>query len=269
MNLRSQTISYIAIDVESTGLDPRLDRIVEIAAVRFDASGEETSRFDTLVRPGGSIPEAATAIHGINDGHLESAPSPDQVLPRFMEFLGDPVNSLLIAHNASKDAGFIGAELRRAGLKLPRHRVVDTLALARRLHPEFHRHRLDSLAHRLGLNPQLSHRALPDASCLKEIWLKLGGALVPEEVWISYPIHDPELGFPVPHGYQPLQEAIECRQALHISYQGGSRGLAPRTITPGRFELKGGEPYVLAFCHLSRKDKYFRLDRIRICQAQV
>ncbi len=263
MDLHSRIIEFIAIDVETTGLDSRLDRIVELAAVRFGPSGEESSRFESLVRPEVRIPADSTAIHGITDADLEQAPTPAEVLPRFVEFLGEPAKGLLIAHHASADAGFLGAELRREGLALPGHRVVDTLALARRLHPEFRRHRLDSLARSLGLDHRQSHRALADALCVKDVWVRLGGPSIPVETWISYPLHDPERGFPVPHGWEDVQEAIGQGRSLRISYEGGTRGLAPRTITPRQFVLKGGEPYVLAFCHLSRKDKYFRLDRIR------
>ena len=145
------SLEYVAFDLETTGLVARIDRVVEIAAVRFTASGQLIDRFEQLVNPERPMSPAAEAVHGISDADLAGAPVAREVLPRFLAFLGDPHATAMVAHNASFDAGFLGSELRRAGYQAPQHRIFDTLALARRRHPELSSHRLASLAAHWGL----------------------------------------------------------------------------------------------------------------------
>src|SRR5215217_7097246 len=91
--------SYIALDLETTGLLAETDRIVEIGAVRFDAAGRELGRFERLVNPGRAMSPAAQAVHGLSDADLADAPPAREVLPEFLSFLGDPCGTLLLAHN--------------------------------------------------------------------------------------------------------------------------------------------------------------------------
>ena len=144
---------YVALDLETTGLIAATDRIVEIGAVRFLGDGREIDRFQRLINPRRPMSPAAFAIHGLSDLDLADASPAHEVLPEFLSFLGDPGTTALVAHNAAFDAGFLGSELRRAGLTTPTHSLFDTLALARRRLPQLASHRLDNLARVLGLDP--------------------------------------------------------------------------------------------------------------------
>jgi predicted DNA-binding transcriptional regulator YafY len=93
----------------------------------------------------------------------------------------------------------------------------------------------------------------------------LGGPSLDPQTLVSYPIHDQSVSIVAPHGWVVLEEAIAAASKVTIEYEGGTRGLTPRAITPRRFEQKGGQTYVLAFCHIDRFEKSFRLDRIRRC----
>jgi DNA polymerase III epsilon subunit family exonuclease len=241
--------------------------VVEIGAVRFRRSGQVTGQFEQLVNPGQRMSPAAQAIHGISDLDLAAAPAAREVLPHFLAFLGDPRTTSLVAHNASFDAGFLGSELRRAGFLHPDHRVFDTLSLARRCRPELGSHRLDCLVTALGLQSGPTHRALADAVCVKDLWIALHGPDTPGELLVSYPIHDRHEAFPPPHGWSMLDRAIASGQSVSITYEGGTRGVSPRPITPRRFQQKGGVAYVVAYCHLDFLEKSFRLDRIRHCEV--
>src|SRR5262245_45952976 len=106
---------YVAFDLETTGLLAEIDRVVEGGAVRFDVEGRELGRFGTLVDPGRAMSPAAQAIHGLGYAELAGAPAMRQVLPGFLEFLGDPSVTTLLAHNGAFDAGFLGRELGRDG----------------------------------------------------------------------------------------------------------------------------------------------------------
>src|SRR4051812_24553960 len=127
-----RALQWIAFDLETTGLSAEFDRIVEIGAVRFDVSGAELGRFEALVDPERPMPPAAQAIHGISDTDLAAAAPARDVLPEFLKFLDLAAPVGLVAHNARFDAGFLGYELARAGLRRPEHAVIDTLPLARK-----------------------------------------------------------------------------------------------------------------------------------------
>jgi len=261
-DLRSQR-EYIALDLETTGLMAETDRIVEIGAVRFLETGEEIARFQRLVNPHRPMSPAAYAIHGISDDDLADAAPAREVLPEFLVFLGEAGTTVLLAHNASFDAGFLGRELSRAGLPIPTHSLFDTLPLARRRLPHLTSHRLDNLAQILGLDPAGAHRALADSLRVKEIWLLLGGASEHRDNLVSYRMFDPSDSGPTPEGWGPLYRAAASGIMVRIEYDGGTRGSTPRSITPRRFIQRGGATYLVAFCHLDCFEKSFRLDRIR------
>jgi DNA polymerase III subunit epsilon len=253
---------FVAFDLETTGLTAAADRIVEIGAVRFLECGRELGRYQRLINPERPMPAGAQAIHGISDTDLAGASPARDVLPEFIEFLGDPRGSVLLAHNASFDAGFLGCELTRAGLPIAPHPVIDTLALARRHHPGLSNHRLETVARHLGVLSSGGHRALADSLCVKEIWLRMSGPAVAPDMVVSYPMHDSGRAVAPPVGWERVETAIDGGRAIRIEYDGGTRGRAARSITPRRFVQRGGQTYLVAFCHLDSFEKSFRIDRI-------
>jgi DNA polymerase-3 subunit epsilon len=257
---------YIALDLETTGLMADMDRVVEIGAARFRADGEELGRFQRLVNPERPMSPAAFAIHGLSDDDLAQAPPIRDVLPVFRLFIGNPSTTSLLAHNASFDAGFLGCEFTRVGLPVPTHSVFDTLALARRRMPWLASHRLDNLAHALGLDPAGAHRAMADCLRVKEIWLLLGGSSEPLDNLVSYRMFDRRESEPTPEGWEDVLRAAARGTMIHIEYDGGTRGSTPRSITPRRLVQRGGATYLIAFCHIDSLEKSFRVDRIRSVQ---
>ncbi len=254
---------YVAFDLETTGLRADFDRVVEVGAVRFEAGGREIARFESLVNPERPMSPGARAIHGISDFDLADAPTAHEVLPRFLEFLGDPCETTLLAHNASFDARFLGAELSRLGRKPPGHAVNDTLALARSRLPNLPNHRLDTLTRVFNLDPEGLHRALADSLRVKGLWLALRGGEGPTLGVIAYPIFDAGSPTPeAPFGWEGLADAIRRGLRIRIEYLGGTRGNGPREISPRSFAHQGGVPYVNAVCHLDGFEKKFRLDRV-------
>jgi DNA polymerase III subunit epsilon len=254
---------FVALDLETTGLMAETDRIVEIGAVRFQADGREIGRFQRLVNPQRAMSPTAYAIHGLSDADLADAAPAHEILPQFLSFLGEADTTALIAHNAAFDAGFLGRELGRAGLPAPIHSLFDTLALARRRLPELASHRLDYLARFLGLDGSEAHRALADSLRVKAMWIFLDGAAEVGNNLVSYRVFDPKESGPIPEGWDPIIGAAASGRVVRIEYDGGTRGTAPRSITPRRFVQRGGATYLVAFCHLDAFEKSFRLDRIR------
>jgi len=258
---------YIAFDLETTGLNPEFDRIVEIGAVLFDALGRELDLFDQLIDPRRPISPGARAVNGILDADLVGAPVAAEALPRFLAFVEAASDSPLVAHNANFDAGFLGRELRRAGLPIPFCPIHDTLALARRRLPTLRSHRLDRLADHFRLGATVSHRALGDAIVVKDVWLRLDGPNVESHTLVSYPVHDPTVGARPPQGWDNLDRAAREGWRVWIVYDGGTRGAGRREISPRGFAQRGGVSYLVAFCHLDAREKRFRLDRIREYEA--
>ena len=255
---------YIAFDFETTGLSAKEDRVVEVGAVKFDDEGREISTVERLVNPERLSSPRARAVHGISDRELAQAPTASLIFPLFLDFIGDPDSTTLMAHNASFDAGFLGAEVARIGLNMPRHGVLDTLAFARRRLPQLTSHRLDVLANHFGLDPHGPHRALADSRRVMSLWFALGGEAGLASVKPAiYSIHDPAGPMPAPRGWDRLAEAVAVGHSVRIIYEGGRRGQTPREITPQRFLNRGGVAYVASICHIDTKLKEFRLDRVK------
>ena len=151
---------FCVIDLETTGTNRHDDMITEIGAVRL-RGGECTGTFQTLVNPGRAIPPQITVLTGLSDALVATAPRIESVLAPLLEFIG---NSVIVAHNASFDLGFINAALERSGRDRLAGPTIDTVALARRLlRSEVPNCRLQTLADRFGFPHRPSHRALDDA----------------------------------------------------------------------------------------------------------
>jgi DNA polymerase-3 subunit epsilon len=171
---------FVAFDLETTGLDSRLDRIVEIGAQRFTREGP-IDRYESLVDPGFPMPEAAFRVNGISSAMLEGQPSLEQVLPELVAFFSGAV---LVAHNAAFDAGFINESLTRlyddGYVRIPAlpNLVADSLQLARRIFPARSRYRLQDLAKDLGVQALAAHRALDDARLCMEVFTACCNAAV-------------------------------------------------------------------------------------------
>ena len=154
------TTTFVVLDLETTGLSPVRDRITEIGAVRA-RGGEVDAELRTFVHPGQPIPAAVTTITGITDADVADAPRIEDVLPMLIDFIG---GSVLVAHNAPFDVGFITAAAGRLDIRLPRFTVLDTAVLARRMiRDEVRDVRLATLARHFRAPTSPDHRALNDA----------------------------------------------------------------------------------------------------------
>ena len=125
----SDLSQIVAIDVETTGLSPNRDRIVEVALVGLDKSANPDWSWQSLINPGRQIPAQATAIHGITSREVAAAPAFSDLSDEILQSLQ---GKILMAHNLQFDAQFLRAEIRRSGRKMPALHGVDTLDLARR-----------------------------------------------------------------------------------------------------------------------------------------
>jgi len=165
----------IVFDTETTGLDSRADRVIEIGGVELVNRFPTGRSFHVYINPQGrEVNPEALAVHGISNADLADKPIFEAIVEEFMEFID---GARLVAHNASFDLGFINAEFERCGHPpVEAHRVIDTLAIARRKHP-MGPNSLDALCRRYGLDNshRTKHGALLDSELLAEVYIELIG----------------------------------------------------------------------------------------------
>jgi DNA polymerase III epsilon subunit len=162
-----QTI--IVLDTETTGLDHKTEKLIEIAAVKM-VNGEAIETFTSLVNPQKPIRYSSFLIHNISEEMVQDAPPIEEVLPSFLEFVGDHT---YIAHNAIFDYSFINEAMKAVYGKRFSNNRIDTFEMYRSVFPDEHSHGLSSLLNRFGFDSEVLHRALDDAMCLAKVYPKL------------------------------------------------------------------------------------------------
>lgn len=247
----------ISFDVETTGLQPLTERVIELAAARW-RDGEVVETFTTFINPGKPIPPESRAIHGITDADVADAPAMAKVLKDFQAFAGD---SPLLAHNAGFDIGFMAVECARARIKVRETKVLDTLALARLAYPQSPSHRLDRLATALRLNARESHRALADAITAGRLWIDAKSRLgeVPESCWMTW---HAGLARKAPPKLAPVVEALQYGGFVHLEYADRDGRGSNWQVQPLAFLELTGKGYLYAHSPEVNEDRTFRLDRI-------
>lgn len=153
------------LDIETTGLSPTHDRVIEIGVVRVD-EGKVKDEFESLVDPGIHLPPEISVLTGISSSHLESAPTFRNIKEKLDELVQD---SVVVAHNARFDVSFMKAEYERVGGRF-KNKSFCTAKLSRMMFPRFRRHGLDSIIDRFGFVCEPRHRALPDAKVLWDFY---------------------------------------------------------------------------------------------------
>lgn len=162
---------YVVFDLETTGVSPYNDEVIEISAVKA-RKGKVVEEFSELVNPQRTIPFAASRVNNITDDMVSDASFFDEVLRHFLEFVGEDV---LVGHNIqSFDMKFIYRDCERYFHQLITNDYVDTLILAKRCFPEWRHRRLGDLADYYGISTQGAHRALADCRMNQRVFELLG-----------------------------------------------------------------------------------------------
>ena len=189
--------TFVAFDLETTGLKNDKDEIVEIGAVKFtvyDDNGvirpKEISTFQSLVKPPMMIPDEATRVNHITNEMVENAPVINDVLKQFTVFCGQ--TAILIAHHADFDSGFLHVAYTKHPQLLPGNPIVDSLRISKSILPELKSHKLGDLAHmfqrikgqiKLSINNDEMHRAVYDCEMLMEVFVALLRRRIRKEDW--------------------------------------------------------------------------------------
>lgn len=160
---------FTALDVETTGLSSRDNRVTEIALVRMWGP-HIVGQWSSLVNPGCAIPPYITRLTGISNSMVADAPPFGEIIDSICSFIGD---STLLAHNAPFDRGFVDAELRRAGCASLPNPWLDTVTLARKYLPHLPNRKLATVAQHFGISTAGHHRAMADALMVAGIFAKM------------------------------------------------------------------------------------------------
>ena len=169
--LNTYVADYVVFDLETTGISPKTDEVVEISAVKVE-HGKVTDEFSTLVNPKRRIPYGASRVNGITDDMVAEAPFFEQVLEEFLEFIEGFV---LVGHNIARfDMNFLYRDVEKYFERSLPNDYIDTLQMARRELPNLEHHRLTDLAEYYGISAEGAHRALNDCRMNQQVFEKMG-----------------------------------------------------------------------------------------------
>ena len=255
---------YVVFDTETTGLAPG-SRMVEIAGIKFDASGV-LDIFQTLINPGMPIPPDATKTHGIDDEIVADAPDAGEALTRFFGWLGEHRN--LIGHYAQYDTGIISWDAARCGVVLPDGlTVIDTCEMARAVGAT-KRNGLDALVEHYGIERRgTAHRAMSDADACRQYFHIVRDLQPLSPLPWAHAGHDYRYTDEFPDGLAALPELVATGAPLSFGYEDKDGAATTRTITPYSWCVKPTRDgrdifYFDGHCHLRNAPRQFRGDRV-------
>ena len=167
-NGQSIDTTYCVLDLETTGFSFRTEKITEIGIMKIK-NGEVVDQFECFVNPEKPIPQRVVEVTNITDEMVKDAETIDKVLPKVIEFVGD---SVLVAHNADFDIGFLKHNAKELGLTLE-NTYLDTLRLAKEVYPDLKKYKLGYIAESLGIEVLVAHRALDDVDTTVKVFNKM------------------------------------------------------------------------------------------------
>ena len=156
---------FVALDVETTGLSPFANELIEISAIKYEGN-KKIDTFSTLVKPKVEIPYYITKITGITNDMVKTAPQIEDVMSELVSFVGD-LN--IVAHNANFDYKFIQ---NYSNYSFSKNKVIDTVPIGRKLYPELPNHKLGTIARYIGITEDRFHRAEFDCECCAKIYME-------------------------------------------------------------------------------------------------
>jgi DNA polymerase III epsilon subunit family exonuclease len=263
------SVPIACIDVETTGASAEFgDRIIEIGIVRYD-HGKKSAEYQQLIDPRRPISAGVTALTGISQSMCDGQPTFNDQLAAMMPLLA---GAAILGHNVRFDLSFLLRECGGAGHDLCRTlenpHVLDTVRIARR---RFGRggNGLATLARRLGHDPAIVHRALPDAITTAIVFELMLASVGGWNICLCDLLQ--QQGGPM--GLQPasaresllpleLQEALDQRRPVLMEYLDANQLRTQRVIDPIQIRRTGGEMILIAHCHLRNDRRHFKLDRI-------
>jgi DNA polymerase-3 subunit epsilon len=259
--------TFVAFDTETSGAYPLGADIVEFGAIKWKA-GKIIGEYQTLLKPNVEMTPFNISIHGITNEMVASAPKMPEKISEISTFLKD---SVIMAHHAPFDMGFLTADYERNKMSLPTQPVVCTSLLSRNVIKESPNHKLQTLIQFLKLDKGSAHRAFDDAKACLEVGLECFKRMGPDAtleqiqkkmgkplIWSNYRLFSNREQI-----YQEIIQAIEHHKDVDIVYSGGSLPGKSRRISPIGIVRNPDGDYVMAVCHLDRAQKRFYISKMK------
>ncbi|OFZ31564.1 MAG: hypothetical protein A2622_02990 [Bdellovibrionales bacterium RIFCSPHIGHO2_01_FULL_40_29] len=256
----------VAFDTETSGAYPLEAEIIELGAVKWH-HGQIVGRFQTLLRPSKPLVPENIRIHGITNEMVADAPLMQDQILKFCEFID---GSILLAHHAPFDLGFVTLDIEKGNLIFPRNLHFCSSLLSRALLTTTN-HKLQTLVKELGLTGGDAHRAYDDAYACLQVFMKcvekMGESVTLEQLlqvqkkvlqWDHYRIMSG-----VDEKLLMLADCIRNEKTLNIVYDGGQTKSKMRPIRPYGIVRNPDGDYIHAECGLDMKRKRFYLNKIR------
>ncbi|MCK4353377.1 WYL domain-containing protein [candidate division WOR-3 bacterium] len=257
-------ITFIFLDLETTGLHPQYgDRICEIGLLKAK-NGKIIDSYETLINPCRPISPGAFNVNKITANMVKNAPLFSQIVNDFFDFIK---GSVIVAHNAPFDLEFIGSHLHNLGIPFPNNFVIDTLTLAR-AHYNFPGNSLGKIASYFGIDTYNQHRALGDTKITKEIFYAFLKNFKDRGVNTLYDLLELQGGSFVFPTYGEIilppevEESVKSKKKLKLRYVSAEGEETVRTIEPIEIIPYQDYTYLIANCLLRGERRTFRLDRI-------
>lgn len=259
--------TFVALDTETSGQYPIADEIVEIAMIKWH-DGKEIDSYQTLIKPKKPMGEAVIQIHGITNEMVANAPFIEDKISEVAKFLED---SVVVAHHAPFDVGFLSWEFEKAGKNLPNDTIVCSSLLARALVESPTNHKLQTMISLLGLTQTQAHRADSDARACLQLAMhcmnKVGTSATLKDVvraqkrtlwWQDYSLKAIEQN----QRWRGIFEAVMNDKDVEFIYESGSHKGRPRKAKPLGVVRNPDGDFFPAFCDIDKTVKRFYLNKI-------
>lgn len=263
LNKKLGDVTFCSIDLETTGVNPAIHKIVEIGASRFSIDGS-TKTFSTLVDPCVEIPSAVVNIHGITSEMVAGKPFIENILDRLEEFMSSTV---LVIQNPRFDLSFLSMAYLNVFKRTPSFAAIDTVRLAQKYFKDLPNHKLSTLSSHLGLK-LVSHRALDDSIACMKVFLEVikGRGLTKSStlrdlIKIHGEMVGPAIRIERSRGVEGCK-SISIGEKVLIEYADYDGRITRREIMPREFINYGKKNYILAHCFLRNSERCFLTSRI-------
>lgn len=266
LDLPLNDYTYVAFDLETSGAYPIGHDVVEFGAVKWH-QGQELGRLQFLLKPRELMTDFIIGIHGITNEMVQEAPPMSEKIQEIHEFLK---GSVIMAHHAPFDMGFMAVEFEKARLPLPSEPALCTSLLSRKWIHGVDNHKLQTLVKHLQVDGGQAHRAYDDAKACLQVGLACFHKM-PSDTTLAQAIKsqgknlwwkDYSLLFTTDAHIKTLIEAINAKKDVDLIYQGGSTKGETRRLTPIGIVRNPDGDYLQAFCHKDKTAKRYYLNRV-------
>lgn len=264
---------YVAFDTETSGAYPVGFEVVEFGAVKWKA-GKVIDRYQTLLKPSRLMSDFIIGIHGITNEMVADAPLMKDKVHEIRDFFS---GSLLMAHHAPFDMGFMALEFEKAGIEFPQEPVLCTSLLARKLIHETVNHKLQTLVKFFGFDAGAAHRASDDArncldvgiKCFERLGPKATAADLIKAVGVRLQWSDYIMLGSDDKVVQHIIECIQQEQPIQFQYASVGKSNETRSATPIGIVRNPDGDYMMARCHRDNAQKRFYLSKIKLAGQQL